>query len=349
MKKLIAVLVVFALVTTAVFAQPYFGAWGRAVTVPFYYDGDAEEMFTGTHVGWAPVPNFAVYFSFSGEEIGFETNWCFSQELRDTALNTWWKPNDMFKLTLGWANDDRLRGADVVSSFHYLIGGMPDTNDAIFHCMTTARWWMAGWNGSAAAGAILAITPIDDLFIGISLPTGTGNPYAMTLEDTFKMGSYAVGYTIEDIGLVRAGYFGTASTGNEQVQFAFRLDAVQNLLFDIGFGYSLAAEQGTLALAAGYRMDAFNVNLGVVVPGLGGDVMGLNLLLNPAYDLDIGTVGAEILVKIANFDDVDVKFGAAAYFFKAVSGGSFKAGLALNAGGENIRFAVPIEITYSVW
>jgi hypothetical protein len=363
MKKLIAVLMLLALVTTAAVAQVTFTAWGRVNFVPIWYDGDTEEIYSSTHVNWGSMPYLTFNIGIGGEQIGLAVTYDFAVSAFDGPAHVWWQPNSMFRVSAGWARDDSLRGADVVSTFHSYIGGFGDTNDPIFHRSTTTEWWL-GW--PPGPGAVISVTPNSELTFIAALNTKNGNPIAdakndwgggfdfediTLLEDMLKDGLYSLGYAIPDLGLFRAGYFGRSSMGNELIQAAFRLDAVQGLLFDIGFGYSLVDDgKAHVALAYGQRFDLLYINAGLIVDNLGSDdPMNLALLLNPRYYFDFGTLGTEILVKIPNFDDVSVDLGFALTYSKDFSGGIFKTGVAVNLMREKPVVAIPLEFTYSIF
>jgi len=399
MKKLIVFSLVFALVTGAVLADTYFGAWGRAVFIPVYYNGNVEEkneegewkthgeVQSMTDVGWAPLPNMAFYFSISGEQIGFVANWDFAAsdgpdgQGRDGEIKTWWKPNDKFRMDFGWARDATLRGYDNVDSLHFLSGGMWDMHDLIFQRLSTAEWYHKGGGVEKRPGAIFALTPIDGLYLGAAIATGPGLYSGMKLEDVLKYSQYAIGYTINGIGLIRAGYHGVTGFDagwpvipSQLAQFAFQLNAIDGLTLDLGFGYRLNSEDYgdadlntmQLGLAAGYNAGAFNIDLnfggffgGTYDKDAGtGEAGVIRLMLTPAYTMDFGTIGANFILgtDFSGNDNV-LDFGAGLWFSKSVGGGSVKAGLALHqpAGlnkdgkAKNMNFAIPIELTYSIW
>jgi hypothetical protein len=371
MKKLVVISLILVLLTSVAFAESYFGAWGRAVFVPLYANGAAEGMTAATEVGWADVPNMAFYYSISGEEMGAEVNWDFAAGL-DGPLNVWWQPNEMFKMSLGWARDDSLRGPDTIDSFAYLMGGMPDVCDIVFHRTTTADWWVGG-----APGAVLSITPMEGLYVLAGLNTGAGQVAGKEFDkdddkdpnlvaNIYKNSMYSVGYEIAGIGLARVGYFGVAGDVgmNQLLQLAFRLDAVENLSLDIGFSYCLDSDftdlgfnPMLLGLVAGYTADAFNVDLSLAA-SLGGDKdkfgQGtiISAIVTPSYAMDFGTIGGSFLYN-SNLDADDATaMGGALWLDKAVGGGSVKVGAAFEmpAGKDaKMNFAIPVELTYSIW
>jgi hypothetical protein len=235
---------------------------------------------------------------------------------------------------------------------------MDETADNIFNRTTTAEGTAFG------PGLVMKITPIDNLIIlaGFSTKIGNTAETMSTLEDTLTYSQYAVGYTIPDLGFFRVGYFGRGNNqsfnnwnNNQVVQAAFRLDAVPGLLFDIGGGYSLDTEEFEIAFAGGYRAHEFNINGSWhikntrALPAGATVARGFDLILHPTYDLDFGTLGAEILVRILDFENIDPTFGVALTYEKIFSGGSFKTGVAINLHGDDPVIIVPLEFTYSIW
>ena len=370
MKKLIAISVVFVLLASAAFAADvYFGAWGRGVFVPVkaFVDGndaDGNATYMGTEVQWADVPNFSLYFAIGGDNIGFVSNWDFAAsdiggQGRDGTLFTWWKPLDQFQLDIGWSRWDALRGPDIMESFSsYATAG--DYPDFIFNRFATADWWT-----SRTPGAILRITPIENLFIGAAITTGPGGPITPwsgtlpkysdkelndkklenvpagetnNLSVVLRDSQYAFGYNIEGIGLVRAGYFGTSSTFSQLAQLAFKLTAVEGLFLDLGFGYTL--DKGVaddkknnmqIGLVANYIADAFGVIFGFQGV-LGGDKDAddpvIGFALNPEFFLDFANIGLGFYMNATLAEEVETSMGFSAYVLKSVSGGSIKAGVA---------------------
>jgi hypothetical protein len=311
------------------------------------------------------LPNFAFQFSISGEHIGFISNFDFAVPGRDGNLYTWWKPNDIFKLDIGYVRWDALRGLGVAESFlnGKYTGASPAHEDFIFHRFATADWW------STNPGAVLEITPIANLYIGAAINTGAYNATADNLEDIYKNSQYAVGYNIDGIGLVRVGYFGINSQGigNQLIQAAFKVTAVEGLGLDVGVGYSL--EDGrdnqnnlTVGLAAAFKTDLFGVN-GTVGAWLGGDgekaggqYPKVEVTLNPYAPLSFATIGLGVGFGLELGKDDSTHFGFDVYIQKGYGGGQIKAGVAAKISPnetdgkkQDVVIAIPIEITYSIW
>jgi hypothetical protein len=370
MKKFFIALLAITLVAGNLFAEVSFGAWGRATFVPFRtgIDGNDDSKNgsnAATEVGWGDVPNFAFQFSISGEQIGFISNFDFAVPGRDGNLYAWWKPNDLFKLDIGYVRWDVLRGISVLESFQNgkYTGTAGIHEDFIFHRFATADWW------STNPGAILEITPIPNLYIGAAINTGPyGASFDDNLSDVYKNSQYAAGYNIDGIGLIRVGYFGINSQGigNQLIQGAFKVTAIEGLTIDVGVGYGLEDNRDnlnnlTVGLAAAFKTDLFGIN-GAVGAYLGGDgdaggqYPKIELALNPYVSLAFATIGlgADFGLELGKEDSSHIGFDL--YIQKGFGGGQIKAGVtaAIQPGSpdpakQNVVIAIPIELTYSVW
>jgi hypothetical protein len=184
--------------------------------------------------------------------------------------------------------------------------------------------------------------------------------YYTEAKDVYKNSQYVAGYTIPGIGLVRAGYFGASSFLPQIIQFAFKLTAVDGLGLDVGFSYSLdeatkdaEANPMMVALVAGYGASGFNVDLSAVTK-LGGssDNVYISAIVTPSYALDFGIIGGSFLFKTTLDVDDSTTIGGALWLSKGFAGGNLKVGAALevpSGADSKINFAIPIELTYSIW
>ena len=172
--------------------------------------------------------------------------------------------------------------------------------------------------------------------------------------------------------------------GPARIEAAFALTAVENLLVDLGakiwmpttFNNKDKASCGIdIGLGATFNADAFGIAASVTLTDLGayykaddiddkykaGMSLGINLI--PTYDLDFGTLGLSLGLKMTasdkfGSDSVDndtMQLGFGGFFKKGLAGGSFKAGLAymlapLNhdkkAEGSGV-FSIPIILEYA--
>jgi len=372
MKKLLAILVVFALFTSTAFAADIFwGGWGRANFVPVrvVMDGAADDtnIYSGTEVGWDSLPSFGIEFKLDGGEIGFFGKMSF--EASDWGggvgvseqVYTWWKPLDAFQLTVGLVYWDVLRGAGGAESFAGYANGGSFGEDAIF----------SRFNTVSKLGAVLQITPLENLYVGAAIRTGAGP--GTKIDDVFKYSQYALGYDIPGIGFARVGYFGNNS---QAMQVAFKLTAVEALNLDFGFTYKTDSQVADaylntiqVNLVADFAIsDAFKVWFGVngefggdwekQTPGSDPDwepeFAKLQFGINPSFSLDFGTIGVGFYIGFPLVDDAKASLGFDLYIEKSVGGGSIKAGVAVAIDPQGndknkVTFAIPIEITYSIY
>jgi len=211
MKKLVAIAVVFALVTGVVFAADgvNINAWGRGVFAPLIvkfpgetYDGKkwktqqeanfkgkmvdkAADAFVGTGATWGGN-NVRVDFRIVGnsEYVGFGLNATAENNKlagNDDAAYIWAKPfsNDVLKIKIGLLVEDTLRGkiGTANNTFdNYVLPGAFD-EDHIFNRFGSGEDWNStntgeGINANQPA-FLLSSSPIDGLFIGIMV--GGGN------------------------------------------------------------------------------------------------------------------------------------------------------------------------------
>jgi hypothetical protein len=356
MKKLLAISITLVLFASAAFAQVTVGGWGRADFVPFGNNGDIS--YADTRVNWGGRPNFALNFSASGEQIGFVFNYDINRSGIDGNAYAWWKPLDQFQLDIGRARWQVLRGPDNIESFHQYSGNKTQDEDAIFHRFETTD--------SAGGGAVLQITPIENLYVGVVIPTGYsgaswegGLPLAPEVKDVYKAAQYGAGYNIDGIGLIRVGYFGqggnqigfdgqkeTDNPAGQIFQAAFKLTAVEAIGLDFGFTYGLNQLEDTNAIGIALRLDAKageGINIGFNFNGkFGGDkditLAGAPVLafyVNPEFDLGFATVGLGLGLDTTLYGgDGGFGFGGNLHISKNVGGGTIKAGVALAKAAE---------------
>jgi len=306
MKKLLAVLVVFALIAGTAFAQVNLGAWGRAAITPLKFvganqingseePGSEGEAYVFTRTTWGGGIRVGVSLSGWSDFVGFNLDINGDDVWNVGAgdfVSIWAKPfsNDFLKITAGKFNEDALRGKlgeFTASDIHDLYRG-GHGNDDIFNRF------------QAWKGFLLSSSPMDGLFIGLLVKNDSDDFLAPVAYREMQIGA---GYNIDGIGHVRlqyvGGWSGTWDTASKddmkyfqkddgsfrdnpsRIEFAFALTAVDNLLVDLGFKYNLpiTVKTGTiegtvgqgaqLALAAKYNMDALGIGFRFDMSGLG--------------------------------------------------------------------------------
>ena len=216
-KTLIAVAAAAALTATSAFAEITFGAWLRSITG---VASNGEDIITGTSNSWGGIRPSRLNVAGTSEDgnAGFKLDMYYNTgdniQVGDNAY-IWVKPASSVQLALGKfdGGETGLRGDLCYGSWAWLRPGN----------------WIAEdegltFNGSHTNGLMAKITPIDGLVAVIQLPVyndkwgGNNASYVAktatedaknTIEDTFKNGMYAAAYTIEGLGTLKAGFFGS--------------------------------------------------------------------------------------------------------------------------------------------
>jgi hypothetical protein len=253
MKKALAILSAVALVATAATAEVKVGGWGRIGYTPASGStASGSTINTYSEPSWASGGRVGVNFNGSSDNVGFSLN-------IDSNGNTlgvgdqakiWVKLSDMFKFEVGKVQGDVLRGkiGDFGLFGDYSAGG----EDDIF-----ARFY-------PSQGFLANITPVEGLYLGAALDTKGAT--ASKTEDAFKKIQVGAGYTIANVGLIRAQYIGTADKDAEgkdkigKIGIAFNLTAVQGLNADIGATIDTTKDATqVVAAGVGYSADALSV------------------------------------------------------------------------------------------
>jgi len=187
--------------------------------------------------------------------------------------NAWWKPIDQVKFMLG-VNPDGDYSRDGVTRWgFYQVGG---DSDVVKEGWAFGDSFYAGWN---ANGALLTLTPVENLLIFFGVPFSLGvTPDKDNLwdtsgeaKDTFGKFHGQVAYDISGIGSLALTYTSdlnnkaSAGKGNGSKLFAyFGLSAIENLGVDIGLGYTLSVKDeateyvynAPVAVGLGFKYDA---------------------------------------------------------------------------------------------
>ncbi len=242
-KTLIAVAAAAALTATSAFAEITFGAWLRSITG---VASNGEDIITGTSNSWGGMRpsrlnvagtsedgnagfKFDVYFNATkAQTVNADGTFSDSTQVLEVGDNAyiWVKPASSVQIALGKfdGGETGLRGDLCYGSWAWLRPGN----------------WIAEdegltFNGSHTDGLMVKITPTDGLVAVVQLPVynsdwgGYNDAYQKetvvdgvkidakyTIEDTFKNGMYAAAYTIEGLGTLKAGYFGSYAEKNKK-------------------------------------------------------------------------------------------------------------------------------------
>ncbi|GHV82324.1 hypothetical protein AGMMS49991_08820 [Spirochaetia bacterium] len=215
MKKAAAIVVFGFLVSSAVFAELNWSAYGRGVFTPIAFsDGNssvsAATTTYGNH-GGQPRVGFTVAGVNASKTIGFTAmfNWDGAPYVGENA-NVWVQPFKFLKLTVGRFEVDDFRGRIGAAEFSSWI--LPDgtrDEDAVFmrfKADTGAHlkvepllWWDSPWNGLTIEAAVGSNIGGDRAFKNI---------LDMSASDVYGAIHAGIGYRIPNIGFARVQFIG---------------------------------------------------------------------------------------------------------------------------------------------
>lgn len=243
MKKIIGIAAIAAMVATSAFAEITFGAWGRSgldfgnVSSGSAYDISTNDSTTidPTDATLAATPSWAagsrVGFSVAGKNddgtVGFNVN-------VDANGGTFgvgdqakvWGKLGFMEVQFGKIQLDDLRGS--IGDWGNREEFNQKGEDAIF-----TRFY-------PKEGMTVALRPIEGLFIGAAIDTGTGTA---RLEDAFKAVQVGLGYTVKDTVQLKAQYIGSAVEDHYgTLEFGADLLMIKNNLIEIGAKLPMAKD-----------------------------------------------------------------------------------------------------------
>jgi hypothetical protein len=271
MKKIVSTFALALLVGGLTFAEDpavKIGAWGRGIFVPVATGGQvAGESETQTLLGvsWGGEVRTGITISGTSEFVGFQVDMNADKGAgtdNEVSLGDqqkiWVKPFTGVTVQVGEAYDDTLRGNSAFGSWDWIRLGSINGEDDIFTRVDTKN----GFEVSYGA----------DAFYGFAAFRGLTPAGAVSTNDVaIKQLQYGAGYTIKDIGLLRAQVLGSAAAGlfdaYNTIEAAFRLTAVQNLYVDAGIKYPTDADAAgyanSVSVYGNYTADAAKIHVGV--------------------------------------------------------------------------------------
>jgi hypothetical protein len=395
MKKLVSVLFALLLIGSLAFAEDAavkVGAWGRFIYAPAA-SLDGGDNFTFSGPSWAGGSRVGVTISGTSDNAGFLINYFSNGNSLNTGDNAsvWLKLNDYITLRGGKTQGDVLRGkiddSDVLNALPGLqiLGKEPATAKDDDPHDDYSETLAVGATGKddifkrfyPSLGLIVEVTPMEGVYLAAALDTPGASVNGTLTEDSFKSIQVGAGYTIPNIGLIRAQYIGNVdekayvSTGitydlPKYFQVAFAYTGMENLLVDAGLKYQTVSKAGqSLAtIAATYNMDALSL-LGRLQVGFGengdDDKMTIKSSADVGYTVaDPLAVGTEVSFMK---HDKATGFSVAPYGKMSYGNGSVKAAFVyssfakvpvkdmdtnvIEAEGSYTAWAIPIVLTYS--
>jgi len=357
MKKLIAILVVFAMVATVAFAETTVsGAVEVRWTIAGGNSGDntdvvtAGEIYAGT-VGFSGANDDGTFggrlqFVFEGAS-GPNYNTPVGNIKWDHAY-AWWQPIEQVRFFLGQDGDGMFNTANLSRWGHHRMprGVSVENWDA-------GNYLIGNWDNF---GMALIIKPIDGLAInlatiipGVNSGNFPGSASAATAvhgtgvegdiltgvehEDWFKSLQAQVSYALDGVGTFYLTYRGeyNRDPGNRLGLTYFANSLVDGLQFEVGGNYDLADNAlNPLRIGVGvhFGMDAFGIRFRAFMnprEAVSGDWLFLKMDLMPFYTFDFGTIYCNIRVETRV--DEKINFHINPYFRFAMGGGDFRVGL----------------------
>lgn len=200
MKKALAILMVLALVASAATAEITFGAWGRGLFVPVQNTGaDDEDNSATTAISWGtPNPRIGMTIKGVSENAGFQIDW--NSDGASFGISDqnkiWVKPVSMVTVSIGRVFDDTLRGNACFGAWDwyraYSVVSAIGSEDFVFGRIDTLN-----------QGFVVSVAPMDALYIVASF-----NDLGKYQKTEYLLGDFQIqaGYTIANIGQIRAGY-----------------------------------------------------------------------------------------------------------------------------------------------
>ena len=240
MKKIVGTIAAIALAASSAFAGVGIGSWGRAIWAPVQGDGDKVTSWEGISWGGAKS-RVGISVHGESENVGFnlDMNGDGGVGLGDLA-QFWAKPFSWLEVKIGQTQDDTGRGNAAYGIFNWKrMGGGSTGEDVTFTRFGNGK-------GGQAQGAIVKITPIENLWIIAAFNVQDDKDAKATFVNNAQ---YGAGYTIDGIGSIRAQYIGgddsTTKAGetvaSSKINVAFDLTAVENLFVTVGAYIPLAS------------------------------------------------------------------------------------------------------------
>jgi len=373
MKRFLVLLLVAVMAVPALFADVTVGGWGRIILEVKGDDTDGSDVVMDMSPNWNLVGGRTRFqIAGSSDQIGFnidvDVDYLGTWESYDlnAAENAsiWIKPIDMIKIQVGSFQIDTLRGkfgatANAASSGKNFGGG--DFEDWIFprtrlgHGVAIHATPVDGLNIILAHeyefGVDQAALDAADL-LGISINGG------FPVDETLKSLSIAAGYTIEGIGMIRAGYFGSqnvidavkgvAGEDGGTIVAAFNLTAVEGLNVDLGGNIYVGdgERDPMIALGVSYQiMDALSATLISQISLNSDDPLMVGV--RAAYSLGAVSINLEVNAKILeDANQISVYPFARMGLGNGYTSAGFRLDLDMTTNAEVTKWALPVAFEY---
>ena len=354
MKKLIAILAVFALLTTAVFAQADIGAGGTARAELLKGDSNSDDLGTGFE-SW-----FWVSAKKTNEDNTMGAKGSFSIGMSDgnfsfdpnggTYFYAWWQPIQQVFLKVGKVGEDGkywagagILGWDFQSDDLLISPAFNYYNGFAGSVLGDSHgFWSAGFNDKRDLQ--LSILPIDGLAINFGFVFGD------LVKSVYgdKLAAQIV-YDIPDLGQAAIGFKNGGENEDKHLYAQYKMP-IANMKIELGLHFPIAPKDGfkspfDIGLGFGYGNpwgDTFwlNARIGVAIPMEDGDSTRFGVDINPSYDLGIFRVYVPVGVALILPDGGDalLAWSFNPYIRKQLGGLEFWAGVKLYNGRKSGAF-----------
>ena len=318
MKKLIAISVVFALVAGVAFAADVSGA---VIGTAYVLGGDTSEKADGEGSVFSGGNMNRVRVEASGEDgdgvfggwVRFDpTGGTYDYDNGYVAGIVWWKPMDMFKLSIG-GNPDGIWGKEGVASWMFYQTtsdtGVVNAGNAWGGGYGNINFRNAFFGGFGDERLFMTISPAEMVDINIGIPFIS---YEGETADVFKKTVAQVDLKL-DFGNIALTYNGDLGYDKDKGYddpasiFLYYGGSFGDIAIDFGFGYKMANHVGddsvanplAVGLGVKYATDSFGVKFRTVAT-LAGDDKETNILADvlPFFTLS-DTMRAFVSVGIA--------------------------------------------------
>jgi hypothetical protein len=286
MKKLIAILVVFALFAGAAFAQPAIGGQFKAGATLFAgYTGEETDIISGTRFMQNGTEGF-LNASFGDAEMGgfarFYARTDGDYHSPGAFAFAWWQPNQYFKIKIG-SNPDRDWGTANITGW----GFNGEAQDFVATDQDSNEWRNYGGSGAAdpvrntpagghaswmyvaratgfypgikaASAVLLSLYPMDGLTVNFGIPFGTTDhgsaqnstwEYEKANRQWLKL-DLQVEYAIEEIGTFYLTYDGQGAQADPEDATK---DKVESPIIYASFYLNQAIENVAVDIGLGFQ------------------------------------------------------------------------------------------------
>jgi len=330
MKKLLVVLLALVVIGSFASAQVTFGSWNRIGYSVYSQPASTAAASSAVYPGWSRADlEIDIKKDNAGIIADLQVKPDGTLGVGDNCQAYVKFLDGMINLHMGLAFGDALRGKIGGGSSVGTVNAGDE--DAIY-----TRFKMS-------KGLFLELKPAEGLFIGAVVNAAT------TVTDEFAAIQAGAGYTIKDIGQIRAGYYGNAAT-DDFVQAAFAFTGVAGLTVDAGMKYYTEAVNHNIPItvAVKYSLAALNVMFrtqALIPAGTAaydesfGGYVNYKVMDTVVVGADFGLTGIAGTAKTANVTPY--------VQYNIPGGGTLNVGFNMNIGldAQPFGFAIPIVLT----